>query len=706
MRFEKVENIALAVTAVLSIVLWGTAVVSIVILASLLSEFAVAPLHAQTRPAVELQAAMTKEQVDGDLKTAIAAYQKIAADKSAPRDVRAKALLHLAGCYEKLGQQAQNVYQQIVRDFADQPAATQARVRLAALTQADHPAAPATMTQRKIERPLGRMGGRDTDGHRAVYYDKTTGELIYGDLAGKSNRVIFKTAKPDNQSTGTSWPLGWFPSRDFSMVGLQIPKSGKPETYAVVNTDGTGYREIASLDGFNGCWNWSWDNRYILLCSESEQGTARLLKISVADGKIQELMSLKAEAEWASFSPDGRFVAFQVHESPAAWRASRILIVPAEGGEPQTVYEERSRFKFIDWTADGRYLAIGSARSGKQALHLLPIKDGKAAGDPLFVRSGNFEYDGQSTAAGALVYETVKPGGAYDVYTASLDTSGRPDGWKRLDLHLDNPLNPMPDWSSDGNQIVYVAGSEDAGQTGGSVVHVRNLSTGKDRQVYHLLGQGTCTWAIQLPKLFCTDQAEKTEVLSIGVDSGEIARLGTIPGPWFFILCPSSDNQALYLIRLTEEQHEKLTRWEIATQQETALANFTEISIARAFVLPSRNERWLLRLTNQAYEVRPMAGGDWKALVSHKGWGWHATFTPDGEWLVYQDVDPAGKQGLFRVATAGGKPERLGDFPTTSRNGSMEISPDGRKIMVAAGEFEDGLELWSLENFVPPAPKP
>jgi uncharacterized repeat protein (TIGR03803 family) len=43
--------------------------------------------------------------VDGDLKTAVTSYQKIAADKSAPRDVRSKALLHLAGFYEKLGQQ-------------------------------------------------------------------------------------------------------------------------------------------------------------------------------------------------------------------------------------------------------------------------------------------------------------------------------------------------------------------------------------------------------------------------------------------------------------------------------------------------------------------------------------------------------------------------------------------------------------------------
>jgi hypothetical protein len=110
-------------------------------------------LLAQTRPAVELEGAIAKEQVDGDLKTAIAIYQKIAADTSAPRGIRARALLHLARCYEKLGQQAQTVYRQIVRDFRDQPDAAQAKARLAALKQADHPAAPMGMTQRKIENP-------------------------------------------------------------------------------------------------------------------------------------------------------------------------------------------------------------------------------------------------------------------------------------------------------------------------------------------------------------------------------------------------------------------------------------------------------------------------------------------------------------------------------------------------------------------------
>ena len=63
-------------------------------------------------------------------------YQKIAADTSAPRDVRAKALLRLAGCDEKLGKQAKQVYEQIVHDYADQPAAAQARNRLSIVEKA------------------------------------------------------------------------------------------------------------------------------------------------------------------------------------------------------------------------------------------------------------------------------------------------------------------------------------------------------------------------------------------------------------------------------------------------------------------------------------------------------------------------------------------------------------------------------------------
>jgi hypothetical protein len=119
----------------------------------------------------------------------------------------------------------------------------------------------------------------------------------------------------------------------------------------------------------------------------------------------------------------------------------------------------------------------------------------------------------------------------------------------------------------------------------------------------------------------------------------------------------------------------------------------------------SQDERWLMGMDKQGLKIRPASGGDWKPLVS-LDFTIQLNTTPDGNWILYHGVDAAKKHGLFRVATAGGQPERLGDFPTNSLTGALEISPDGRKVMVSADDYETGYELWSLENFVPPAPKP
>ncbi|HLY18027.1 MAG TPA: tetratricopeptide repeat protein, partial [Bryobacteraceae bacterium] len=175
----------------------------------------ISPAYAQASPGVRLQAGMAKEDVDGDLKSAMDIYQKIADDRSAPRDVRSKALLRLAGCYEKLGQQARKFYEQVVRDFADQPAAAQARTRLVEIDKASRAPLPAAMIQRKIENAGKRLRTSDTDGRHVVYRDDASGELIYSDLDGNHKRVIFK-AKPDDLPD-------WFPSKDMSLVALHFP---------------------------------------------------------------------------------------------------------------------------------------------------------------------------------------------------------------------------------------------------------------------------------------------------------------------------------------------------------------------------------------------------------------------------------------------------------------------------------------------------
>jgi hypothetical protein len=76
-------------------------------------------------------------------------------------------------------------------------------------------------------------------------------------------------------------------------------------------------------------------------------------------------------------------------------------------------------------------------------------------------------------------------------------------------------------------------------------------------------------------------------------------------------------------------------------------------------------------------------------------------FTPDGKWLLYRDADATGKHGLFRISTASGKPERIGDYPGDGGSGSFWISPDGRMVIAQGRNFP---ETWLLENFEPKAP--
>ncbi len=214
--------------------------------------------------------------------------------------------------------------------------------------------------------------------------------------------------------------------------------------------------------------------------------------------------------------------------------------------------------------------------------------------------------------------------------------------------------------------------------------------------VYHSPAFPHCVWASQQPKLFCgEDNRGKADVLSIAVDSGDVARLGSFPGRGDDIVTPSSDDKALYL-----NPDEGVMRWEIATQDETV--------IAKILGNISQDERWLIRLNPDALkqiDLRPLTGGDWRPLLSTESFLLHFGFTPDGNWFFYTDVNSAGRSSLFRIATAGGAPERLGDLPAGSGWSSLQISSDEQTVIFAVEESPTGTEMWSLENFEPVTPK-
>ncbi|HUQ91099.1 MAG TPA: tetratricopeptide repeat protein [Bryobacteraceae bacterium] len=72
-------------------------------------------------PESMLGAALHQEEVQGDLKGAIAAYQKVVATPGVSRNTAAEALVRMGQCYEKLGStEARKQYDRVIRDYADQ----------------------------------------------------------------------------------------------------------------------------------------------------------------------------------------------------------------------------------------------------------------------------------------------------------------------------------------------------------------------------------------------------------------------------------------------------------------------------------------------------------------------------------------------------------------------------------------------------------
>lgn len=180
------------------------------------------------------------------------------------------------------------------------------------------------------------------------------------------------------------------------------------------------------------------------------------------------------------------------------------------------------------------------------------------------------------------------------------------------------------------------------------------------------------------------------ELISISTENGGTEGLGPLPSPGEGFGQPFSlarDGRALYVASTKLG----LRRWEIGAPQLTTVYEGANV------IGLSPDERWIVRREQgRVVEIRPMSGGDWKPLISLRENQF--AFTQDGNWLIYHDTDGSGKDGLFRVATAGGDPERLGDFPAASTQGEIWISPDGRKLIT---DTLNPRELWMLENFEP-----
>jgi hypothetical protein len=146
---------------------------------------------------IELQAAIRTETVEGNLNAAIKQYSAIVSKHGSDRGVVASALVHMAECYQKLGDsESKRIYERLIREFADQTeAVATARARLGAPATAGPLAARGDRSLWSgVEVDL--FGTVSPDGRYLSYTDwfTTNNTLIHDFVTGKDRAITANAA--------------------------------------------------------------------------------------------------------------------------------------------------------------------------------------------------------------------------------------------------------------------------------------------------------------------------------------------------------------------------------------------------------------------------------------------------------------------------------------------------------------------------------
>jgi WD40 repeat protein len=661
----------------------------------------VVPLVAQS--GAELyQRAVTAERA-GKMSEAIQLYEKVATDFAKDRPLAAKALSQAAKGYEKLGQDgALRLYERIARDFPDQTEyATTARDKVKALRE---PPAPPTMATRMIVLAESLRNLKNfliTDGVRVLYWDDEGTTLWSADIANNNRRRVLQL-KP-----GEARPIV-IPSRDLSVMLLRKPV---PDTsyLAAIRADGTGLREFTdaaskisqfgTVPRATSALTWSWDNRFVIVTL----GT-RMWKLNVTDGQAAEipvgnqlLPLVKGLA-----SPDGRYVAFT---SRAGDGGPTVYTVPMQGGEPLAV--ATGPIQAIDWTRDGGYLLIADATANQVGADttIQAMKDGRPIGErtrlgdqhpPLATSPWVVASGGILQITNTAIREFIS------TFVASLDNQDRLGPWRALKL-VDNPRQAV--WSFDGKQIAYVS-TEAVTASDKGVIRLHDLTTGDDRELFRPPGRAnSCAWPARETYLYCasTDTLQTT-FFKVPVDPGRAEAVRVFPG---IVTIEGFTRDRRLLIRSADN---RIARWEVGGDEPV----FGSQTISDLTPGGRDGDEWVFRRSPGAavgtgsIEIREAnnESAAWRHLVDMPVMG--PRVGEEGRSVFYTKPDPDGRRGLYRVATAGGEPQRLGDIAVPSNaQQPVEVSPDGRHFLTSFQNRENGqLDYFLLENFIPRTPAP
>ncbi len=322
------------------------------------------------------------------------------------------------------------------------------------------------------------LGAVSPDRRFLTFTDWSTGDLAVRDLeSGAVRRLTHK---------GT-WELP-----EFAQAVQVVSPDGRHVAYGwqgaascdlrVVELAGSAPRILHQDDDIAHLLpkDWSRNGEQILAALAKKDGTDQVVTVSVADGSVRVLKTFSGDAgsragHMMAFSPDGRFVVFDVRSAAdSAARDLHLLAVDGSGGAP--LVEHAANDYLLGWPAGGDAVLFASDRSGTLDVWALRVVDGEPLGVSrrVWAEIPPTEW-AMLSRDGALFYARVV--WENDVYLTTLDPeTGLASKLEKLIDHVG--FSTSAEWSPDGRFLAYALGHGRHAHP--FVLGIRSLETGQD----------------------------------------------------------------------------------------------------------------------------------------------------------------------------------------------------------------------------------
>jgi Tol biopolymer transport system component len=674
------------------------------------------------------QQALVKERADGDLRGAIAIYERIAREFTGDRALAAKALVQMGRCHEKLGNEdAQRAYRRVVQEYPDQTAmVAEARGRLTALQRLAaragaaggllQDADAAGLVLRRLQADPGFVDGTPTpDGRGFAYIDYATGDVALWDLATGGHRrlthegswdppegyAINVSVSPDGKTVAYTWGKGQDSIVELRVVGLD---DSAPRVLCR-NTDRVGYP-----------MSWSADGRHIAApIYNSADSTGAMTWVSVVDGSIQRLAALP-RWHWGTLahSPDDAFIAME-YPVPADSGRQDVFLVATDGAGMVPLVRHPANDRLLGWLPSSNYVLFLSDRSGEWDVWEVEVIGGRASGEPRVVkRSVGDILPLGFTKSGALFYALSS-----FRFTASVAPFNATTG--EVDVTASKPLlgsHIAALWSPSGEHLALV--NQVKPGRGELSLAVRNVATGEERALAEQLEPDKPSWfpdgnAILVPARERGRPRGGQAFYQVDVATGHAEALLEFPPEpsW------SSHGSLLGIGGLIRGDREYLIYVHDGTLRQRHLPSGREVELFRDPGLATRllalspNGAELVFAVNDSTDAarpRPMTelhnagrlmivsleGGEVRELATVSGPGTVRSldWSPEGRHVLFLEARGGARALLWRVSREGGDAERV--WETEREVMTFALSPDGTQAVYTIPDVFS--EVWVMEN--------